>query len=247
MATFDVNTDASIELTAKLEKLHKSAFPSAVRNTLNAAAFDMKKNIPLVASGKFITRNKSFFNRMTVVEKANGFSIKNMKSTTGIDAKKDPKLANNLASQDTGGMVSGRKLIPHDDARVSKSHKKQVSRRNYINRVNYHNSTKAFKAHRGTRNSKFVSAIYSMVKSGKKHMMLGNSRRGIVYEVTGVSQNRTSRNVNFKLRKIYVNKNTRSYKANSNRFMAESKNMTIKKIPEFYRKNAEFQFKKYLR
>ncbi len=39
----DVNTDSAIQLTAKLERLHRSSFPSAVRNTLNDAAFDMKK------------------------------------------------------------------------------------------------------------------------------------------------------------------------------------------------------------
>lgn len=39
----NVNTDATVALTNKLEKLHKSAFPVAVRSTLNSAAFDMKK------------------------------------------------------------------------------------------------------------------------------------------------------------------------------------------------------------
>ena len=40
----NVNTDAVVALTNKLEKLHRSAFPVAVRSTLNSAAFDMKKD-----------------------------------------------------------------------------------------------------------------------------------------------------------------------------------------------------------
>ena len=43
MAIFDVNNKEVIKFTAKLERLHRSSFPSAVRNTLNEAAFNMKK------------------------------------------------------------------------------------------------------------------------------------------------------------------------------------------------------------
>ncbi|MBL4809315.1 MAG: hypothetical protein JKY43_04565, partial [Phycisphaerales bacterium] len=47
---FNVNTDAVVSLTNKLEKLHKSAFPVAVRGTLNSAAFDVKqKSMPAFA------------------------------------------------------------------------------------------------------------------------------------------------------------------------------------------------------
>ncbi|AGH07778.1 hypothetical protein CEPG_00030 [Cellulophaga phage phiSM] len=61
MATFNINNKEVISLTAKLERLNKSALPSAVRNTLNRAAFETKKNIPLVAASVFTTRQKSFF------------------------------------------------------------------------------------------------------------------------------------------------------------------------------------------
>ena len=53
MIKLDVNTDAAIQLTAKLERLSKSAFPSAVRNTLNEVAFEHKRLIPKVAKQKF--------------------------------------------------------------------------------------------------------------------------------------------------------------------------------------------------
>ena len=97
MATFDINTNDVIKLTNKLDELHRSALPSAVRNTLNNAAFEMKKNIPFQADKKFITRDKGFFKRMSAVNKASGFDINRMVAETGIISK-DKKLAKNLVN-----------------------------------------------------------------------------------------------------------------------------------------------------
>lgn len=246
MGVFDVNTDASIQLTAKLERLNKSAFPSAVRNTLNNAAFEMKKQIPITASKKFITRQKSFFKRMSVVDKANGWNVNKMKSITGIDGR-DKKLAKNLEAQEFGGIVMGNKLVPHDDSRVSRSNRKRVSSKNFLNKVQAHNATKAFKAHKGTRNSKFVAAVMSTAKSGKKYMMLKSKNRGIVYQVTGLSQNLKSKKLRFKLKKLYIFRSKNTNRVKSNNYIKDSSVMIQKQIPNYYKKNAEFQFRKTLK
>ena len=90
----DVKTDASIQLTAKLEKLHRSAFPSAVRNTLNDVAFETKSLIPKKAEGKFTIRQKNLFKRMSLVNKATGWNINNMilmeVDITGLTLYVDP-------------------------------------------------------------------------------------------------------------------------------------------------------------
>ena len=247
MPTFNVNNSESIILTAKLEKLHKSAFPSAVRNTLNNAAFETKKNVPIIAAQKFITRQKTFFKRFTVVDKADGFNVNKMKSTVGIDSRQNRELAQNLESQEFGGMVKGKKLIPHDDARVGKSQSKRVSSKNYLPKVKIHNATKAYKAHRGTRNSKFVAAIMSTAKSGKKHMSLSTSGNGIVYEVTAISKNIKSKKINFKIKKLYTVRSTRTHSVKASGFMKKSSNLAAKEIDVFFKKNAEFQFNKHLK
>lgn len=244
MATFDVNTDQSIKLTSKLERLNRSAFPSAVRNTLNTAAFEMKKEIPKTASKKFITRQKGFFKRMSLVDKAKGFDLRKMKSTVGIDGK-DRALADNLESQEFGGRVKGNKLVPHDDARVSKSKLKRVSSRNYLNKVKIHDASKAFKSHRGTRSSKFTSAVMSTIKRGKKDMLMRSKNKGIVYRISSVKRNKSG--VKFKLKKIYVFRKKKISKVRSNNYMMDSAILTTKKIPKFYKNNAEFQFKKALK
>lgn len=248
MASLNVNSDAVIALTAKLERMHKSAFPSAVRNTLNNAAFDTRNLLPTTGAKQFkYQRNKSFLKTFSTVNKAKGFNVGKMASTVGIDARRDRVLADNLESQEFGGVVRGKKIVAHDDARTSKSKSKRVSRRNAKNKVNAHNATNTFKAHRGTRNSKFVAAVMSTAKSGKKHMMLNNGNRGMIYEVKSFSQNRKTRRLNFKLKKLYSVRNTNSATVNGVGFMRASANEASKGIEANYIKNAEFQFKKLLR
>lgn len=136
MKVFDVNMDKAIELTAKLEKLHRSAFPVAVRQTLNDVAFQTKSTVPEIASKMFITRQKSFFRAFTIVDKATGFEVNKMKSSTGISSLKGDIVAEGLEKQEKGGVIKGRKLIPHNQSRISGSHRKKVSRRNLLSNVN---------------------------------------------------------------------------------------------------------------
>lgn len=247
MPVFDVNNDEVINLTAKLERLHRSAFPSAVRNTLNRAAFETKKNVPKVAATKFTTRQKTFFKRFSTVDKASGFNVNNMVATVGIDSRQNRELAENLASQEFGEMVKGKKLIPHDDARVSKSQSKRVSSRNYLNKVKVHDATRAFKGHRGTRNSKFVAAVMSTAKSGKRHMYLKSGNKGMVYEVTSVSRNIKSKKLNFKIKKLYSVRSNKTHSVKATGFMLKSAKLASKDMNKYFKENAEFQFKKHLK
>jgi hypothetical protein len=247
MRVFDVNNDAVIQLSANLERMHKSAFPSAIRNTLNNAAFETKKNVPLIAAGKFITRQKSFFKKFTTVDKAGGWDVNKMVATVGIDSRQNREVAENLESQEFGGMVRGKKLIPHDDSRVSKSQSKRVSSRNHLNKVKVHDATRAFKAHRGTRGSKFVAAVMSTAKSGKKHMMLKTGNKGMVYEVTSISRNIKTKKLKFKVKKLYSVRNTKTHSVKATGFMKKSANLASKEMNRFFKENAEFQFKKQLK
>lgn len=245
MSTFDVNTDKVIGFSAKLEKLHKSAFPSAVRNTLNNAAFDMKKNIPGEASKKFVTRNKTFFRRVSAVNKAEGFNVNAMQATTGISA--DQELADNLGAQEFGGTVKGKKLVPHSHARVSRSKNKRVAKKYNLNKVRAYDATNTFKSHQGTRKSKFVSAVMGTVKSGRKFMLLKTNNKGTLYEVVSVSSNVRSKKVKIKLKKLYLIRNKNKHTVPSTGFLKNSAVIASNKMNEFYISNAEFQFKKHLK
>ena len=55
-----LDADEVIKLTVKLDKLHRSALPSAVRNTLNNAAFQTKKEIPIQGQSDLLLGEKRF-------------------------------------------------------------------------------------------------------------------------------------------------------------------------------------------
>lgn len=247
MPSFDINTEAAIKYSADLERLHRSALPSAVRNTLNNAAFETKKQLPMVASRLFITRQKSFFRRFSTVDKASGFNINSMRSIVGINASVDAEIAKNLESQEFGGAVQGNKLVPHNHARTSKSLNKRVAARNRFNRVKIHDASRAYRAHRGTKKSKFIAAVMSTAKSGKNHMMIKNGNRGMVYEVTSVSQNVRTGKVNFKIKKLYSVRSNKTHRVKASGFMMKSSKIASSKINDFYRENAEFQIKKFMK
>lgn len=130
----NVNTDASIQLTAKLEKLHKSAFPSAVRNTLNDVAFETKKLIPKKAEGNFTIRQKNLFKRMSLVQKAQGWNVNGMSSKVGLDGSKG-SLSDGLEKQETGGNLQGRKLTPHNMGRISGNYAKKLKVKNQFSKI----------------------------------------------------------------------------------------------------------------
>lgn len=212
----DVNTDATIQLTAKLEKLHRSAFPSAVRNTLNETAFNAKKEVPKQANKNFTVRQKNLFTRFVLVDRAKGFNVNSMKSTIGVDATTKSKLADGLEKQEKGGVISGRKLIAHDKARVSNSSKKKVRQSNYLTKVGQ------------------VSKKGKRIK-GSKYIMIKKNGKGTIFETK-----------KGKLTPIYNVRNTDKSKVKSKPFIEPSALMASKQMPAIYRKQAEYQFKKYL-
>lgn len=218
MVRLDVNTRELIELTNRLNRLHRSAFPSAVRNSLNEVAFDAKKNVPLVANENFTIRQKNLFSRFTIVDKAKGFNVNNMVSKVGLDGSKQQKLTSGLAIQETGGVIQGRKLIAHDMARTSSSSNKKVKSKNYLKNIN----------NIGTSGNRKRGSKYFTIKKGNKET---------VFERISKS----------KIVPIYNKRNTRATRIKEKPFIVPSAIKASLKMDEIYKKQAEFQFRKYMR
>ena len=240
-----LDADSVIKLTVTLEKLHKSALPSAVRNTLNNAAFETKKEIPIQGAKRFITRNKGFLKGYSEVQKAKGFKIDSMSSIAGITTKKNAKIARQMETQEFGGNLQTGRLVPHDDARRSKSKAKMLKTNNHLNKVEAHNAGRAFKSHSGTRNSKFVAAVMSTAASGKKYMLLGSTGKGTLYEVKNVKRSTNTKGPRFTLNKLFIQKKSKTKNVNGRGFIRAAKTEASKKINIFYKKNAEYQLKKH--
>ena len=110
----NVNTDAVVAFTNKLEKLNRSAFPVAVRTALNSAAFHMKKDAIInSAKDNFIQRKPSFFKANSKVLPANGFDVNTMQSKVGFTG--NSQAVEDLEQQEQGGTIKGRSFLSIGD------------------------------------------------------------------------------------------------------------------------------------
>jgi len=214
----DVNTDATIILTAKLEKLHRSAFPNAVRFTLNDVAFESKKLIPKKANENFTIRQKNLFSRFSKVEKAKGWDVSSMSSAIGLDATSQPKLVSGLAVQEKGGNIDGRKLTPHNMGRISGSYGKKVKSKNQ-----FKNLDKI-----GTAKKRVQGSKYFRIKNGSKETVFERVSKTKIVPIYNVRQTKISR-------------------VKAQPFIHPSAVQASKQMDRLYYKNAQFQFKKHLR
>ena len=243
----DVNTDAAIQLTAKLERLSKSAFPSAVRNTLNECAFDMKsKELPKSFKKNFKPKSGtiSYFKKSLKVDKANGFNIKNMKSVVGLlDASNpiDRRFVEGMQKQEGGGIIDdGLRYLKY--ARGGRVNGRVISENRYDRTKVITGRSKR----KGTRKSKFVARAYASLKTGKPIFM--NTMRGnFLVKTSNVSSNISSKKLEFKFDFIAMSRKKVKTKLKSTKYNYEASIETFKKIEKFYKEKAEFQFKKYLK
>lgn len=213
----NVNTDATLDLTARLERLHRSAFPSAVRNTLNEVAFNSKKLAPKKASEEMTIRQKNFIGRFTKVQKASGFNVKSMVSSVGI-SRENEQVTKGLSTQETGGSVKSRKLIPHNLGRVSGSYAKKLQAKNQFSRIGK------------------IATPKKRIKGSKYVLIKKSGGKGTVFEIK-----------NKKLKPIYTYRPTKISRLKPRPFISVSALESSKKIEFIYNKQAQFQFNKYMR
>lgn len=240
----DVNTNANIILTAKLERLNKSAFPSAVRSTLNDSAFEMKKKNILESAKKNMTvRNVSFFRKYTGVKRASGFNISNMYSEVGFSNSNEIKARKSLEgmeSNEIGGSDStGAMYLPK--ARTSGSAKKLVRKKGRFDK------SKIIKGR--VRTKKSVSNTLNMLSSFEENKpTFINSKKGkFLVQVTAVSFNSVTGKHDFKLDFLMRDRKKFKATAKATHFNKEAALKTSKQIESFYNKNATWQFNKVLK
>ncbi len=230
MIKFDVNTDGIAWYTNQLEKMHQSAFPNAVRGTLNSLAFDVKqKTMPIQVQKEFVNRNKTFFKANSRVEKAKGFDVDSMQSIVGFKAHsntKNNKAVDELEQQEYGGLIKDRKLIPLRGARVSKDNKRMVSSKNRLSKL------KARQIRKSSKKS-FVKDVH---KAGKGNFI--RTEKSILL-ITSIRKNV------FKFKRIYKINNSKTVKIDRTGFMKTASLKSLAKAELIYIKEAQRQFERY--
>lgn len=246
---FNVNTNASIILTAKLERLNKSAFPSAVRSTLNDASFEMKKsNILESAKNNMTVRNPTFFKKFTGVKKATGFNVNRMYSEVGFkntdpNPIKGKKAIEGMESNESGGMDSTGAMYLKK-ARTSNSLKKKVRRAARFDKKKlakgYKQSAKGGQSNVKKMFSSYMENAPTFIKTKKGSFLI---------QVTNVSSSikgKRKGKLDFKIDFLMRGRKKHKATAKATHFVKESAIKTSKQIEGFYAKNAEFQFNKVL-
>jgi len=139
MSFLNINASETVKLTNKLEKLHRSAMPLAVRATLNDAAFMARRLIIKNFKSNFIIRNRTFIQSHAAANKCqNTFDINRMQSDAGT-IKGKTGAGDLLIKQEDGGTIS-RRRIPSDNTRQARSNRRLVNKNQYAKKfIGYKN------------------------------------------------------------------------------------------------------------
>jgi hypothetical protein len=236
----------------KLGTLHRSALPTAVRATLNGAAFEMKKNTLLSEASKaFTQRDRNFFKAFSRVDMAKGWDVDTMKATVGFMEKglkgSNNYAVKNLEQQEEGGKIGGRSFIPMRTSRTGRSDRKKVKAGNRIEDIRNKRMT-PINSRSGNRKQQFIkAAIYSL--QHEDGLVLGHrasSGGRTLWRIESISQNTKSRKLHIKAVPIYNVKPNRSVSVKATNFVEKAAMKARKVMPEIFKHEAERQFKKHL-
>lgn len=243
--SFDVNTAGIIHLTDRLERLNRSAFPSAVRATLSDAAFEMKqKNILESAKKNLTVRNKTVFKKFTGVEKAKfNRNIESMRATVGFvdkDGVKGSKVAKGMESNEVGG-VDTKGWMYNSDSRISKDKDRLVRRNSRFKKSNILNVRRARNIATKKALDFFGYAYESFHQKKSFHL---RTKKGLFLVQATSFKDDSSGIPSVKLEFLMRSRKDFNAKANPTHFVKEGAIRTQKQMEGFYQKNAEFQFQK---
>lgn len=248
--SFNVNTDAIIHLTSKLERLNKYSFPSAVRSTLNDGAFQMKKKEILDSAKLNMTvRNPSFFRKFTGVKRATGSNINSMVAEVGFKNTDPNPIKGKKAiegmehnevggSDNTGAMYLGK-------ARTSNTLKKLVRRKARFDKSNIAKGTSS------SIKSKKLANFSNMLASLNENQptFIETSKGKFLVQVKTISSRLIGkRKGKLDIKFDFLMRGRKKFvaKAKATHFNKEAAIKTSKQIEIFYQKNATYHFNKVL-
>jgi len=244
---FNINSIEVVQLTNKLEKMHKSVLPRTVRDTLNFAALQDTKQDTMLKSAKKNFKDErtklNFFKANSKVNFAKGWNVKGMKSEIGFKATKTKTdgAVENLEKQEFGGTIKGKAYIPLRQARIGGKWGKTVKQQYRISEIKDKivdsNDNKKGK----NRGQKF---ILSSIKAGIGGFVIGGEKgRRFLFEVKNISKLKGQTKV--KTTALYSVKGGRKVKANPTNFMSEAQHQSVTRIEKNFIKFANINIQKY--
>lgn len=232
----NINTNATVNLTNRLEKMKRSALPNAIRGALNATAFDVKqRTMPASASANFINRSPNFFKANSKVEKATGWDIDTMKATVAFKAGKGKGAdwaVEDLEEQEKGGKIKGKSFIPTTIARGGSPSRNVRPSNRLTGMKNIVNSNTL-----AGRNAK-QKFRYAAAKAGPGGFVLGNNNKKTLWKIESI------RDGVIKKKPMYSYRAGRSVSVRGTKFMEKACLESAARMEYFYSKEAKRQFDK---
>lgn len=238
----NINTTAVVAFTNTLEKLHRSALPSAIRDALNSAVYDVKTKTLLKNSDeKFTNRQPNFFKANSRFENAKGFNVNTMKATVGF-VSTGLKGNNNFAvkdleQQEKGGTIKRRSYVAMKTARSGNSPLKNVRASARLSNIRKIVDSKKMSGRHDR--EKFRKSVHV---AGVGGYVLGNRNPAILWRVNSL---RRTGSLPFKLTPLYTFKQNRSVSVQPTNFMKTSSLQSGAKIEIFYIEKAKRQMAKF--
>jgi len=237
-----IDSSAAVSFTNKLEKLHRSALPNAIRGALNKAAFDVKQRTMLQSAERtFIIRQKNFFKANSRVDMATGWNVNQMQSTVGFVEQglsgENNYAVDDLEQQERGGTIHSRSFVPTDVARGGSNAKpvRPGNRLSGINKiVNSNHGT-------GTRKERFIKAA---VFAGVGGYVIGNSEKKILWRIDAITKRGAG--VKIRMKPIYSFEENRDVKVKATGFMRTASLESGSKMDDFYIQEAKRQIEKLM-
>lgn len=244
MAFLNINTDALVALTNRLEKLHRSDLPIAIRNTLTKAARLTKtESLPKVSRQIFTIRNKTFFRAKSRFTGATGFNLRTMVATVGmVDVRLSDgdHAVRDLEQQESGGVIKGRAFIPTNQARKGGSASANVAARNRLSKIK--NVIRLSRAKGKSKSQRFIkSAIFAKKRFGKSAYVLTQK---MLFRIDRLNVGKKTNKVNLKVTPLYSYRKGRTVRVKATNFMRKSTLIQAKKIDIIFKNEAEKRIKK---
>lgn len=224
--------------------------PVAVRQSLNRAAFDVKKNTMPKEAKVFTQRAPTFFRATSRVKPAEGFVLANMEATVGFmkgNANKEKgRATENLEQQEKSGVIDKRAFIPLAKARAGKSYKRRVMAKHTLTAIKnegmFDSASKRLNKAKNWKEKFILSAIYAK----KGGYVIGNTRskgqRKLMY-INSVK--RVGKNTAVNSTAIYSVKSKRKVSVKKTNFMRTASMESASKIEKYYIEEANKQIAKY--
>jgi len=244
MPLLQLDTKAVKDYSKQLQAISKTAMPRVVRNTLNAAAFDLKKTtMPKQASTEFVQRRPQFFKVASSVKPAQGMVISGMKSETGFRqiAGDTGRAVDDLKEQEYGGKIGGRTFIALSQARASQSWHRSVKKNLRMAALeNLIDSADNVKG-RNDEEKFTLSAIHA----GRGKLVLGNkkNKRGNRQVFLIKSTKRVGKDTKVNAIPVYSMKKGRSVKVDKTGFMEKATMQTGNKLQMLFELEAQKRIK----